>query len=51
MKISVITVCFNSERTIRETIQSFLDQDYASKELYIIDGVFPVSTCGTEMGL
>ncbi len=38
MKISVITVCFNSERTIRETIQSFLDQDYASKELYIIDG-------------
>lgn len=38
MKISVITVCFNSERTIRETIQSFLDQDYENKELYLIDG-------------
>ena len=38
MKISVITVCFNSERTIRETIQSFLEQNYADKELYLIDG-------------
>jgi glycosyltransferase involved in cell wall biosynthesis len=38
MKISVITVCFNSARTIRETIQSFLQQDYPDKELYVIDG-------------
>jgi glycosyltransferase len=38
MKISVITVCLNSERTIGHTIQSFLDQTYPDKELLVIDG-------------
>jgi glycosyltransferase len=39
MKISVVTVCLNSERTIAHAIESFLAQTYANKELLIIDGV------------
>lgn len=39
MKISVVTACLNSERTIAHTIESFLKQTYAGKELLIIDGV------------
>jgi len=38
MKISVITVCFNSERTIEHTIRSFLEQSHADKEMVVIDG-------------
>jgi glycosyltransferase len=38
MKISVITVCLNSERTISHTLQSFFDQTYPHKELLVIDG-------------
>lgn len=38
MKISVITVCFNAERTIGHTVESFLRQDHADKELIVIDG-------------
>lgn len=38
MKISVITVCKNSEKSIRETIQSVLSQTYQDFELVIIDG-------------
>lgn len=38
MKISVITVCFNSEATIAYAIESFLAQDYSDKELVIVDG-------------
>lgn len=38
MKISVITVCLNSERTIGHTIRSFLDQTHPDKELLVIDG-------------
>jgi glycosyltransferase len=39
MKISVISVCLNSEKTIGLTIESFLAQNHAEKELVIIDGV------------
>jgi glycosyltransferase involved in cell wall biosynthesis len=36
--VSIITVCFNSSATIRETIESVLSQDYASIEYIIVDG-------------
>jgi glycosyltransferase involved in cell wall biosynthesis len=38
MKISVITVCRNSENTIAHTINSFLLQDHSDKELLVVDG-------------
>lgn len=38
MKISVLTVCYNSEATIQHTLNSFFAQDYADKELLVIDG-------------
>ena len=38
MKVSIITVCFNSEKTLEETIQSVLIQDYPEVEHIIIDG-------------
>lgn len=38
MKISVLTVCFNSAATIRHTLESFLAQDHPDKELVVIDG-------------
>jgi glycosyltransferase involved in cell wall biosynthesis len=44
LKISIITVSFNSVATIRHTIESFLQQDYPNKEYIIIDGA---STDGT----
>lgn len=36
--VSVITVCFNSEKTIQSTLQSVASQDYPSIEHIIIDG-------------
>lgn len=38
MKISVITVCFNAEQTIAYTVESFLKQAHADKELIVVDG-------------
>lgn len=38
MKISVITIAYNAESTIDETIQSVLNQDYDAIEYIIIDG-------------
>jgi glycosyltransferase involved in cell wall biosynthesis len=38
MKISIITVCFNAQRTIAETITSVCSQNYQDLEYLVIDG-------------
>ena len=36
--ITIVTVCFNSQDTIEETMQSVMKQTYSDKEYLIIDG-------------
>lgn len=38
LKLSIITVCFNSEAAIRQTIASVLDQNYTNVEYILVDG-------------
>lgn len=38
MKVSIITVCYNSAETIEKTIQSVISQSYQDIEYIIIDG-------------
>ena len=38
MKISVVMVSFNSEKTIGFALESFLEQHYPDKEMLVIDG-------------
>lgn len=38
MKVSIITVCHNSEKTIERTVQSVISQTYKNIEYIVIDG-------------
>ena len=38
MKISIITVCYNSSKTIEKTILSIANQTYKDIEYIIVDG-------------
>ena len=38
MKVSIITSCYNREATIRDAIESVLEQDYLDIEYIIVDG-------------
>lgn len=44
MKISIITVCYNSAETIRDTIASVASQQYSNREHIIVDGASRDST-------
>ncbi len=39
VKVSIVTVCYNSEKTIERTLRSVLDQTYKNIEYLIIDGL------------
>lgn len=39
MKISIITVTYNSEKTLKDTIESVLKQNYKDYEYIIVDGL------------
>lgn len=38
MKVSIITSCFNREKTIAQAIESVLSQDYPNIEYIVVDG-------------
>lgn len=44
MKISIITITYNSESTIRDTIKSVISQNYDDIEYIIVDGLSSDST-------
>lgn len=45
MKVSIVTVCLNSVKTIEQTIQSVLNQTYKDIEYIVIDGGSRDGTC------
>ncbi len=44
MKISIVTVTFNAEKTVRETFESVLNQSYRPLQYIVIDGLSTDST-------
>ena len=46
IKVSIITVCYNSEKTIEATIQSVLRQTYSDIEYIVVDGASKDGTIG-----
>jgi glycosyltransferase len=38
MKVSIVTICYNSAETIRETVESVISQTYKDIEYIIVDG-------------
>lgn len=38
IKVSIVTVCYNSSKTIRKTFDSVLEQTYPEIEYLVIDG-------------
>ncbi|MEM5507005.1 glycosyltransferase family 2 protein [Shewanella frigidimarina] len=39
MKVSIITVCFNSDKTIEDTLKSIQSQTYSDIEYIVVDGL------------
>jgi glycosyltransferase involved in cell wall biosynthesis len=39
MKVSIITVCYNSEKTIEDTLKSIQSQTYSDIEYIVVDGL------------
>ena len=39
MKVSIITTCYNREKTIAQAIESVLGQDYPHIEYIVVDGM------------
>lgn len=46
MKISIVTACFNSEKTIKDTIKSVESQNHSDVEHIIVDGLSSDNTMG-----
>lgn len=45
IKVSIITVCYNSASTIKDTIESVLNQTYPHIEYIVVDGLSKDDTC------
>ena len=49
-KITIVTPCFNSAITIRETLESVRDQDYKNIEHLVYDGGSKDGCCSYTCG-